>query len=147
MRQHRTAFNLLQLIALMALAAYLMVACGGSAAMRTFQGLAVTGEAIDDAGKHMQSVNALYVTKCKDRTLTAKQCNDFIDFGEKFKKVYPASVAMWKASRSVSDAALRKQTDEIIRTILSELISFGATVGYQVIFKSEKETPWLSLPS
>jgi hypothetical protein len=147
MRAHRTAVNLIQLFILVAAAVVLMMACGGSPEMRVYRGLAITGETLDDAAKHVQSVNALFVTRCNAKTLTARQCNDWIDFGEKFKKVYPSSVALWRSSRTVADSVLRKQTDEIIATLLGELVKFGSVVGYEVLFKSEDQeaTPWLRL--
>jgi hypothetical protein len=112
-----------------------LVACATSPEMRAFQGLAVSGEMLDDAGRHMLNVNKIYTDRCKDRTLSASQCNSFIDFAEKFKKFYRPAVDAWKASRTITDAALQKQTDTLVRTLISELIGFGTKVGYQVLFK------------
>lgn len=110
--------------------------CGASGAMKSYQTLAITAVTLDSTAEQMQVVNGLFVKKCADKTLGAKACNDFITFGTKFKTLYPATVSMWKASRNVSDVAVQGKTDEIVRSLITELVTFGTTVGYQVLIKN-----------
>jgi hypothetical protein len=100
--------------------------------MQTYKGLAASGAAVDALGQQMQQVNGIFVVKCKDKSLSAKTCNDFIAFGEKFKAVYPATVALWKSSRTVSDTVLRGRVEEMVASLISELTTFGMTVGLDV---------------
>jgi hypothetical protein len=106
--------------------------------MQTYKTLAASGVAVDNLGFQAQTVNALFVQRCRDKTLSAKACNDYIAFGEKFKIVYPATVGLWKSSRTVSDVVLQGRVDDIVASLTSELVAFGVTVGYDVVTNLKK---------
>ena len=126
MRNHRTAFNLIQLIALMALAAYLMVACA------TVTGFVVTGESLDSVGKAFVTVGQTYNRELDAKRVTPEQYREWAAFARKFQQAYPSSVQLWKSSVAVNDAALTKKTNEIITALVAELAKLGAVVGVQV---------------
>jgi type IV pilus biogenesis protein CpaD/CtpE len=133
MRRHRMWSPLIPIVLILAL----IVGCASTPEMKAYQAQTVTGLTLDSAAEQMQKVNAIYVQKCdRDKSLTPKQCNDFVAFGQKFKVAYGPAVALWKASRNVTDTAFQKRADEIVNSILTELITFGTTVGYQVYLKS-----------
>ena len=116
-----------------------LVGCGSSGAMQSYKTLAASGAAVDSLGEQALKVNAIFKQKCDvEKSLPAKTCNAYIDFGEKFKTVYPGTVALWKSSRKVSDTAIQGKVDDIVASLTSELVTFGTTVGYDVVANLKK---------
>ena len=96
--------------------------------------MAITGESLAVVGNQFVAVNAAYVQGCDvTKALTAKQCNDWITFGTKFKQFYPVAAQAWTVARTTNDAALIGQTTTLVSTIVGQLAAFAAVVGIQVI--------------
>lgn len=119
-----------------------MLACATTQAdkeRQRYEALATSAAAVDGLGAQMIQVNSLFVVKCLDKTLSAKTCNDFIKFGEKFKLMYGPTVQAWKASRGVSDIAVRGSIENVVVALTTELVKFGATVGLDVYTNLSKK--------
>lgn len=101
-------------------------------ACATSGGFTVSGESLDAAGKAFVAVGNAYNKGLDAKTVTAEQYKTWATFATKFKTGYPAAVQLWKSSIAVNDAALTKQTDAIIVSLVSELSQLGMVVGIQL---------------
>lgn len=117
----------------------LLIAGCASGGDKSYKGLAITAVTLDNLAGQMQAVNGVFKQKCNvEKSLTPKQCNGFVDFGEKFKKLYPSAVGLWKSSRTVSDTAVQGQADAVVNSLITELVKWGSVVGYDVLTQLKK---------
>jgi len=112
---------------LFALAAWLLVACTSTTPF------IVSGESLDATGKAFVAVGQAYNKGLDAQTVTVAQYRDWAAFAKKFQQAYGPAVQLWKSSIAVNDAALTKQTDAIIVSLVSELAKLGMVVGVEVM--------------
>lgn len=105
----------------------LVAACASST------GFIVSGETLDAAGKAFVATGQAYNRGLDAKTVTVEQYRAWANFGRKFQQSYPAAVSLWKSSVAVNDAALTKQSSQIITALVTELASFATVVGVQVL--------------
>ena len=93
----------------------------------------ISGTSLAVAGDQFAAVGALYKQGCDvTKVIAQPQCQTWRAFGLKFQQMYPITVQAWKAARATNDAALMKQTDALVTTLMSELATLASVVGVQL---------------
>lgn len=92
----------------------------------------VTGESLDAAGKAFVVVGQSYNRELDAKRITPEQYAQWAQFARKFQAAYPSSVQLWKSAVAMNDAALTKQTDAIIVSLVTELTRLATVVGVQL---------------
>lgn len=103
------------------------------AACATSTGFIVSGESLDAVGKAFVVTGQEYNKRLDAKTVTPEQYRHWAAFAKKFQTAYPAAVQMWKSSVAVNDAALTKQSDALVVSLVSELAKLATVVGVQVM--------------
>lgn len=93
------------------------------------QALVITGNTLQAAGEQFLVVAAVMEELATEGKLTEEQYARWAEFGTKFQRVYPAAVHLWKVAVLNRDAALERQAEAILMTLLPELLMFAQELG------------------
>jgi hypothetical protein len=95
-------------------------------------GYIITGRSLNTVGEAFVEVAEAYNKGALQGTISEAQYEKWAEFGAKFQATYPAAVQLWKVSVLANDLALRNDTDKVLASLITELISFATQVGVTV---------------